>query len=476
MPGATSPIGAARRAVWEIVRGDEPAAALDEGAEVEQEPRRLGRRQRRAHLGPHRVAARLERGVERAARRRVEPEPRGAGHHLAHQHVGVAQLAHHPPELAAPSSASGAIAALPSARAEDREGGPQPAQPDAELVRPLDDRAVGDHRHVGGDLPQAVAEHVAGRRLDRRLGLEARRAGAARPRRRRRPRPSAPAGSRAPPCSSGAKRTGRSGRAAAPARRPRRPRPRRARARPRGSARAPRRRTISPSSSASSTSPPPGAASRSTIRRTRVSKTGASGASPAASRTAASAPSGSGPPAPAARRAPGTRSRGARRARSPPCRRRRRLTVCTQRRPIRRSRSATPAAASAWSGGVVVDRDQRLASRARRERSPASAGMPPQPRELARVQPDLQLGLGHRASPQSLWFGDRFHATVTTGQLTSGLMAARTIASPDCPSLAAAAIRFLRRHRHTASAGGGTLSDQEWLRTGVYCRKVDVPT
>ena len=59
--------------------------------------------------------------------------------------------------------------------------------------------------------------------------------------------------------------------------------------------------------------------------------------------------------------------------------------------------------------------------------------------------------------------------------MLSGTMAAPTIIT-DFPGRAAACIRFLRRHAVILCPGGGTPSDQEWLRSDAYCRKVDVPT
>ena len=163
-PGATSPIVAQTRGLG-IVRGDEPAAALDEGAKIEEEGRGLGpasasrtpRAPGRGGSPAPRRARRAPRGRGRAAPRRRRPRSIRTS----------ASRSSPPPGPAAARSSPGRHRRLAEARAEDRERGPEPAEADAELVRPLDGGAVGDHGHVDGDLPEAVAQDVARRRLHR---------------------------------------------------------------------------------------------------------------------------------------------------------------------------------------------------------------------------------------------------------------------------------------------------------------------
>ena len=63
------------------------------------------------------------------------------------------------------------IAAPAEARSENVERRAQPPQPDPQLVRPFRRFAFRDHDHVDGDLREAVAQHVARHRLDRRVGV-----------------------------------------------------------------------------------------------------------------------------------------------------------------------------------------------------------------------------------------------------------------------------------------------------------------
>lgn len=66
---------------------------------------------------------------------------------------------------------------LAERRSEHAECCAQSAQADTQLVRPLDNRAFGDDRHVVGDLAETVAKDIARNRLDRRLGVDRQRAG-----------------------------------------------------------------------------------------------------------------------------------------------------------------------------------------------------------------------------------------------------------------------------------------------------------
>ena len=170
--GATSPIGVRQPLGLGVVGRREPAAPLDEGAEVEQEAGRL--RRRRARRGPRRAPPRAAPRARRRAPPRASASSPGAaaGDHLVDQHVGVAQPPDHPAEVAAPRRRA---APSPPRRGSGRR--PRSAvrsrrSPTRSWCGPSVAALSATTTMLSAICAEAVAEHVARHGLDRRLAVD----------------------------------------------------------------------------------------------------------------------------------------------------------------------------------------------------------------------------------------------------------------------------------------------------------------
>ena len=167
-----------------IVGRAQPAAALDQPAEVEEKADCVGGVVSAVRTSFRTSSLRFRSAAVRASRAAASmPSPRCAATTSVCQHVSVPEPADHVPELARPLG-EGRERLVTEAVRGRREGGPEPPQPDPQLVRALDVVALNDEDDVGGDLREAVAEGVAGYGLDRGVRVVAEAAGVPGTRRR----------------------------------------------------------------------------------------------------------------------------------------------------------------------------------------------------------------------------------------------------------------------------------------------------
>ena len=425
-------------------------------------PDRLRRRQPGPHLGPHRLATRLERADERRPRAGVEPERRRRLDHLGDQHVGVAQPPDEPTEVARravqaarPRPCRGSARTPPAPFGAACSPTLSWCGPSSSSLSATTTMLSAICARQSRSTSRATVSTVAS---DSTAKVAARRGAGARPRLA----PQQPVAERRLVHGREADRPALE-QLLAPGRRPPRPRRPSARSRPRAAAGARSPARISPSSSASSTSPPPGGASRSTIRLTRVSKTGESGAPSAASDTAASAPSASGPSSTS--RPPGAGRSLSRCEKKPPdavppALQLDRLHPAApdpaqpERHPGRRQRLARR---------VVVDRDQRLGPARRpphRRRAPdageAARGPSRRARSSARSRSCVR-DRGARRMPKA-WCDAEFHDSVIDGEsMADGISQDRTVGvSRTTPPALPRPSRASRRpgDRNRCSQGG----------------------